>query len=92
MIDEHRHHYLRSSRGLANNSRGSGLLSNSSALLQTFGKKLLNSAAEKATQKAGEFLGEVSTRGLLKQLQSIVKPGKKKAAVDDALVSELLAY
>jgi hypothetical protein len=79
MIDEHRHCYLH---------KGGSLLG--SDLLQTLGKKLLNSAAEKASQKAGEYLGEVATKGLIKQLLPIVK--KSKPASDAAFVNELLAY
>lgn len=80
MIDEHSHCYLR---------RGGGFLN--SKLFETLGKNLLSSAANKASKTAGDYLGEVATKGLIKKLLPIVKKSMP-ASGDPAFVSELLAY
>lgn len=92
MIDEHSHRYLRRYRADEGSVGGGLLLNAGSNMLQTLGKKLLNSAAEKASQKAGEYLGEVATKGLIKQLLPIVKKREPVASTNNAFVEDLLTY
>jgi hypothetical protein len=87
MIDEHSHCYMQKS------SKNDFVypLQQGGSLLQTLSKKLLNSMAHKSSQKAGEFLGEMATEGLIKKLWPLVKKSKQPA-VDNAFVNELVAY
>lgn len=81
MIEEHDHCYLQGAR------LGGGLLETLAPLAQ----KALQTVAEKASQKAGDYLGEMATKGLIAKLLPKVK-AQKLTRADKAFINELLSY
>ena len=87
MIDEHAHCYLREGAGF-----GESLLKTLAPLaqkaLQT-GAPLAQKALQTGAETAGNYLGEMATKGLIAK---ILPRAKKRAVVNKALVQELLAF